>query len=354
VDPRTADHNGVLHLGDDLRDSQSIHLTSAAVKRLRARLFRWYPKAKRDLPWRGARDPWRILVSEVMLQQTRVAAAIPYYERFLAAFPTPGDLARASDRKLLAIWSGLGYYSRARNLRQAARRIVEQGGFPRTYDALRDLPGVGDYTAAAVASIAFGLPHAAVDGNAIRVLSRLTCDNGDVRSPATRARLAAVAAMLLDHAEPGEWNQAVMELGATVCLPRDPRCFDCPWSPGCAARRHGRQGELPVKVARREAVRIEQTLLVVRRGARVLMRQRPESATRMPGFWELPEPSEVPGARVGPKRGEFRHSITHHLYRIEVNEAVAARAPAGFAWVNPAAVPLATTARKALHICKEL
>jgi A/G-specific adenine glycosylase len=190
-----------------------------------------------------------------------VAAALPYYERFVAEFPSPRDLAEASDEKLLAMWSGLGYYTRARNLRNAARQIVDQGGFPRTYDRIRALPGAGEYTAAAVASIAFELPHAVLDGNVIRVLSRLTCEEGDVRSSVTRGRLRAAADALLDRTAPGEWNQALMELGATLCLPRDPQCLLCPLAASCRARLAGRQDELPVKGGRRDTVRIEQTLL---------------------------------------------------------------------------------------------
>jgi A/G-specific adenine glycosylase len=190
------------------------------LRSIRAKLAAWYDGARRDLPWRRTRDPYAIWVSEIMLQQTRVAAVIPYYERFLQRFPSPDALAQAPEEELLAMWSGLGYYSRARNLQKAARQITEAGDFPRAYTAIRELAGVGEYTAAAIASIAFDLPHAVVDGNVRRVLARLMNDgNLDVQQAAER---------LLDRRDPARWNQAVMELGATICLPREPRCGECP------------------------------------------------------------------------------------------------------------------------------
>src|SRR5262249_14217609 len=171
-----------------------------------ARLTEWYDGAKRALPWRKTRDPYEILVSEIMLQQTRAQTVIPYYEKFLQRFPTAQSLARAGDAELLRLWSGLGYYRRARNLRDAPRRSVKGGGFPRDYDAIRELPGVGKYTAAAVASIAFGIDRAALDGNVMRVIARLTGDAADVGAAATRTRFEAVAGALLDRRDPGGFN----------------------------------------------------------------------------------------------------------------------------------------------------
>src|SRR3984885_2087066 len=191
---------------------------------IRRKLLEWYRKHKRDLPWRRTQDPYRIWISEVMLQQTRVAAVIPYYERFLTLFPNASALASAAEQNLLAAWAGLGYYSRARNLQKAARAIVELPRFPKDYAALRQLPGVGDYTAAAVASIAFGAPHAVLEGNVLRVLSRLVAERGDIKSQVVRRSLGALAETLLDRRRPGEFNQALMELGATVCLPKQPLC----------------------------------------------------------------------------------------------------------------------------------
>src|SRR5271157_1728605 len=206
---------------------------------IRRRLLAWYRQHKRDLPWRRTEDPYRIWISEIMLQQTRVAAVLPYYPRFLELFPDVRALARAPEQTLLAAWAGLGYYSRARNLQKAAKYIVELGEFPRTYSSLRELPGVGDYTGAAVASIAFGLPHAVMDGNVARVMSRLMAEAGDIKSDAVRRRLRALAEVLLDRRHPGEFNQALMELGATVCVPKRPLCESCPVRLYCEARKQG-------------------------------------------------------------------------------------------------------------------
>jgi len=184
---------------------------------------------------------------EIMLQQTRVAAVLPYYQRFLARYPFPLDFATASESDMLASWAGLGYYSRARNLQSAARSIANETAYPRDYDAIRDLSGVGPYTAAAIASIAFGQAHAAVDGNVLRVLARVTADKADLRAGPTRARLAEAAQTLLDKHRPGDFNQALMELGAIVCLPRNPRCSTCPIAKYCEARALGLENQLPVK-----------------------------------------------------------------------------------------------------------
>jgi A/G-specific adenine glycosylase len=311
----------------------------------------WYARTKRDLPWRRTRDPYAIWVSEIMLQQTRVAAVIPYYARFLERFPDAAALAAAPEQDLLACWSGLGYYSRARNLHAAARTINAAGGFPRSYAALRALPGIGDYTAAAIASIAFGLPHAVVDGNVLRVLSRLTNDSGDIAASITRKRLQSVASELLDERDPAGFNQALMELGATVCLPKQPRCPACPLSGHCAARAAGTQNELPVKLRRGSRVEIEATLLVVVRAGALLLRQREGSEARMAGFWELPEAAQLPVARLGQALGSFRHSITNHDYNLHVVAASVRGTPRGYQWVAPErlnAIPLATTTRKAL------
>jgi len=320
-----------------------------------ARLLAWYDAGHRDLPWRRARDPYRIWVSEIMLQQTRAQTAIPYYRRFLERFPRVDDLAAAPEDQVLALWSGLGYYSRARNLKRAAEAIVAAGGFPPEYDAIRALPGVGDYTAAAIASIAFGLPHAAVDGNVLRVVARVENDAADIASARTRERFRALAQGWLDPARPGAFNQALMELGATVCLPRKPLCPECPLAALCRARQAGVEAQLPVKLPPRAPERIEAALLVVRRGGKVLLRQRPRSATRMPGFWDLPAPEDLPAARIGKLLGEFRHSITHHRYAFRVFRASTASPGRGFAWFPIGRldqIPLSTTARKALGFAR--
>jgi A/G-specific adenine glycosylase len=323
-------------------------LDAAGVRR---RLLRWYQANKRDLPWRRTRDPFRIWISEIMLQQTRVAAVIPYYERFLALFPNASALASAKEQTLLAAWAGLGYYSRARNLQKAARTILDLPEFPRDYAALRDLPGVGDYTAAAVASIAFGMPHAVLDGNVLRVLSRLVSERGDIKSGIVRKRLRAVAEELLDRKRPGEFNQALMELGATVCLPRQPLCGACPIRLECQARLQGLENQLPLSAARPIAQLHQKHLLVIQKAGRLLVWQRPAKSPRLAGFWELPEPEQVPGAKVhGPAAG-FRHTIVNTTYLVEVSRASIQSPPQGLRWLTEkrlGEVPLSTIARKAL------
>jgi A/G-specific adenine glycosylase len=320
-------------------------------KTFRSRLMKWYAGAARQLPWRRTRDPYRIWISEVMLQQTRVAAVIPFYERFVEAFPDFEGLARARESAVVRAWSGLGYYSRARNLLRAARQVAERGEFPRDYDSIRELPGIGDYTAAAVASIAFGLPYAVLDGNVARVLSRLTNEWGDIGSARTRSRLRELAFQLLDRRRSGEFNQAIMELGATICLPKTPDCARCPVSGCCEALRLGTQDELPVKLRRAAVSRIRRTLLVVEKDGKLLLWRRRQNP--MAGFWELPEPSHLPGATVLRSLGTFRHSITNHNYTFEVAAARVNEAPAGFRWLRQSCLherPLSTTAKKALRL----
>ena len=286
-----------------------------------------------------------------MLQQTRVAAVSPYYHRFLERFPAIESLAAAPEPDLLACWSGLGYYSRVRNIQKAARQM--NGTFPREYESIRSLAGVGNYTAAAVASIAFGLPHAVLDGNVIRVLSRLTNDAGDIGALSTRRRLQELADQLLDRKRPGAFNQAIMELGATVCLPKQPQCLLCPIAEFCQARQQGTENELPVKLRKVEPVKLERTLLVIRKDGGVLMWQRPAESRKLAGFWELPEPHLLPSVQIGVRLGEFRHSITNHNYVFCVNIADVRRKPENFEWVSAGELqklPLSTTSRKALAL----
>jgi A/G-specific adenine glycosylase len=323
------------------------HRVKPPVSRL---LLAWYRKGHRDLPWRRVSDPYRIWVSEVMLQQTRAQAVIPYYQRFIQRFPTVAALAAAGEEEVLTLWSGLGYYARARNLLRAARQVAAAGEFPHDYDGIRALPGVGDYTAAAISSMAFQLPCAVVDGNVLRVVARVENDAADIASLRTRRRFRDVAQAWLDPRHPGLFNQALMELGATVCLPGKPRCPSCPLSSLCRARESGTVLQLPVKLRKTRPVRIAATLLLVRKGRRILLRQ-----SRIAGFWDLPSPQDLPGSRTAARLGEFRHTITHHHYTFTV---LAATPPTGplrpeFRWFAPSAltqIPLATTARKALNL----
>jgi A/G-specific adenine glycosylase len=304
---------------------------------LRKRLLAWFERQARDLPWRRTRDPYRIWVSEIMLQQTRVAAVVPYYERFLERFPDVASLARAEESEVLALWSGLGYYSRARNLLRAARMIHESGRFPRSYEELRSLPGVGEYTAAAIASIAFDEPRAVVDGNVRRVLSRMSCGAEDP---------ARLAQKLLDRQRPGDFNQALMELGAEVCRPRSPRCDVCPVARYCQGRRQGRQSEFPERRPRAPRQRLRLTLALVRRRGGILFVQEN-------GFWNLPQAGALVDFGKGREVGRFRHSILNRDYEVTVVEGKLGKAPTGSRTLRPqewSRLPLATLARKALAI----
>ncbi|MGA2735917.1 MAG: A/G-specific adenine glycosylase [Bryobacteraceae bacterium] len=324
---------------------------------LAARLLRWYGAHHRDLPWRRTRDPYRIWVSEIMLQQTRAETVAPYYQRFLDRFPSLPVLAAAPLEEVLALWSGLGYYSRARNLHKAAGLMG--GVFPGSYQGIRDLPGVGDYTAAAIASIAFGLPYAVVDGNVMRVIARLTGDPSDIGAGRTRTRFRELAQQYLDvldcrHA--GEFNQAIMELGAIVCLPRAPRCEVCPLAALCEANRTGCQQQLPVKLRKTQPVKMELSVAVVERRGRILLWQRTADSRRLAGFWELPSPEQLPDLTALAAIGTFRHTIAQHRYRVTVRAgslAAHARPAAPVRWIplaRLAALPLSTTAKKALRL----
>jgi A/G-specific adenine glycosylase len=325
--------------------------TPARRRAIRRALGDWYQTAKRDLPWRHTRDPFRIWISEIMLQQTRVAAVIPYYERFLTLFPDVAALADASDDELLRAWAGLGYYSRAHNMRSAARKIVELGEFPQSYDGILALPGIGPYTAAAVASICFDLPHAVLDGNVMRVLARLTQDDGDIQSSLTRRRLQTSAQSLLDTANPAQHNQAVMELGAVICIPRDPKCKQCPISSDCLAYSTGLERELPIKLRRAEIRHIKRTLLVAIRNGNILLWQRAPGATMLGGFYELPEPHQLPEAKSLRFLHQFSHAITNHIYEFHVMATRPGQVPSTLQWTpleHLSALPLSTVTRKAL------
>lgn len=277
-------------------------------------------------------------LSEVMLQQTRVEVALPYYERFLERFPTVEALARARLDEVLALWAGLGYYRRARQLHAAAERIAAEG-FPEGSDGWRELPGVGDYTAAAVASIVYGEPVPVLDGNVERVTARLLALDGDPKRAAHRKRLRRAGAELLDPARPGDGNQALMELGARVCTPVRPKCLLCPLESGCEARRRGDPERYPRRRERRPPRRIRAVAVVAERDGRHLLFRRCEGEEVLAGFWELPwvevgasgggpGNGATPAAalegryggrwRLGEVVGEVRHSITHRAFRIEV------------------------------------
>ena len=270
---------------------------------VRAPLLAWYDANRRDLPWRRTRDPYRILVAEVLLQRTRVASGVPYYERFLARFPTVRDLAAAPLDDVLAAWEGLGFYRRAKHLHAAAQAIVNRHGgtVPRSYEVLAALPGIGPYTAGAIASIAFGLPVPAVDGNVTRVISRLFRIRSDVTRGTARRRIAELAGDLVSVDRAGAFNQAMMELGATICTPVSPACERCPVEGLCLARAAGEEREIPLS-GRRAAVRTVRVAfaLIEAKGRVLLVRRKPGEL--LGGLWSLP------GGEIPPERPE-RESV---------------------------------------------
>jgi A/G-specific adenine glycosylase len=237
----------------------AIHLKPRALRTFQSRLLAWFRAHRRELPWRASRDPYRIWVAEIMLQQTRIAAVIPYYDRFLRRFPDVRTLARARQPEVLKFWSGLGYYSRARNLHAAAKTIVAKhdGEFPRDLEVALSLPGIGNYTAAAVLSIAYDEPFAVLDGNVARVLARLGAVHGDLREPPAWRNLSETASQLLTRKAASDWNQALMELGETICTPQSPRCAACPISHWCEAHAQGLADEIPAPRKKRAAVNIK-------------------------------------------------------------------------------------------------
>lgn len=304
-------------------------------------LLQWYRENARTLPWRSDPTPYHVLVSEVMLQQTRVAAVLGYYARFMDALPTVTALAGAEGDALMKLWQGLGYYNRARNLQKAAQVIERDlnGLFPGTYEALLALPGVGDYTAGAVASIAFAQAVPAVDGNVLRVVARLTGDSSDVTKPQVKAQMRAALAEVLPHALPGDFNQALMELGATVCLPNGvPLCQRCPAADFCVARLEGRTGELPVKTPKKERRVEERAIYLIFKNGCVALRRRGEKGL-LAGLWEYPNylgGEEPPLTLKCLKRErEGIHVFSHIEWHMTAYSAqVEGALPEGWVWVD--------------------
>ncbi len=316
---------------------------------LRAALLKWYRRERRDLPFRETQDPWAIWVSEAILQQTTVAAGVPRWQSFLSRFPTVSALAAAGERDVLAEWSGLGYYERARNLHRAARLVEERGGsIPRSVEELLTLPGIGPYTAAAVASIAFDVPVAAVDGNVARVLARLHAIPGDARTGPSRAAVAEAATAFLNRRSPGNHNQALMELGALVCLPRSPRCEACPLARDCRALASGRPESFPRSRPRKPSVSVRLAAGLARRRGRVVL---VKDVFLVSGHLVVPLVEVAPGVDAGqalaaawPRlagraaarltlSGIVRHAVLERRYSVEVFEvaelAEGSRVPRG-------------------------
>jgi A/G-specific adenine glycosylase len=300
---------------------------AAQVAMLHAKLLRWYAAERRDLPWRRTRDPYAIWVSEIMLQQTRVETVIPYYERFLARFPTAMALAEAPEDDVLALWSGLGYYRRARLLHAGARAVAERGEVPRDREGLLSVPGIGRYTAGAVASIAFGEPVGLVDGNVARVLARVFAIEDDMRKAGMR-RAEALADAIVAARDPGSWNQALMELGATICTPQRPSCEACPIASSCRARAEARVAELPVLAAKKKPEeRRVQALVATARTGEVLLLQRKRDRL-FGGLWEPPcfqgslsarrDLVKRFGAKEARPCGRVTHVLSHRKLTIDV------------------------------------
>jgi A/G-specific adenine glycosylase len=284
---------------------------------LRRKLATWYAKSKRDLPWRRTSDPYAITVSEVMLQQTQVVTVIPYYERWLKLFPTWQALANAGEIAVIKAWEGLGYYRRARNLQALAKAVAVAGGkMPRSEKGLRALPGIGPYTSAAVGSIAFGLPLAVLDGNVMRVLTRLLALHEDISRPQTRLKLQQIANGFLDRRNSSTHNQAVMELGATVCLPRNPLCLICPLKDECKGR--DRAEDFPVK-SRMAQVKRTENVAIIKKGKSFYCEQVPEGKP-WHGLWRFPDFDPV-RMQSGEPITQIKYGITKYSVTMQAVSA---------------------------------
>lgn len=321
-----AGHAGSASIGGAAREALSAE-----------RLLAWFSVHRRDLPWRRNRDPYRVVVSEVMLQQTRVETVLAYYERFLERFPTVQALAAAPEGDVLKAWEGLGYYSRARNLHRAVREVAARygGEFPQDASELARLPGIGPYTAAAVAAIAFNQPVAAVDGNVLRVMARSLGIADEVTRPAVQRRIRDVVQALIPQGRASEFAEALMELGALVCTPRRPSCSACPWREGCAAHAAGQAEALPVRRSKARPRPVFGAVAIIAQGGRVLVVRRPDDGL-LAGMWEFPwaegagrehtgpDLAQSVAARLGlPVRVErefdpVRHVFSHVEWRLRV------------------------------------
>ncbi|MGH9352593.1 MAG: A/G-specific adenine glycosylase [Terriglobia bacterium] len=335
----------------------------------RRALLKWYGANARTLPWRATNDPYAIWVSEIMLQQTQVATVIPYYERFLRAFPTAAHLARASFESVAALWSGLGYYRRARHLHLAAQKIGNDfgGRFPARYDEARTLPGVGHYTACAVLSIAYGKPFAVLDGNVARVVARLYALRGNAQQLDFRTQVERRLAELLSRRKPGTFNQAMMELGQTVCLPRAPRCSECPLRRVCDAFSMGKPESFPAPRPRRASELRYLAAAVIHKDGKVTLARGLEEGL-LEDLWNFPSafgetsqealdrlteklaPRGALPLSLGRKLGATRHTITYRSIRVECFEFQGKPSGAGFRWFSVAKLDQAAVSQLARKI----
>lgn len=314
-------------------------------------LLAWYDRSARVLPWRENPTPYRVWVSEIMLQQTRVEAVKPYYERFLSELPTIQALAEADEEQLLKLWEGLGYYNRVRNMQKAARQVVElySGEFPNTFEEIRKLPGIGDYTAGAISSIAFGIARPAVDGNVLRVTSRLTASYDDIQTPAVKKRTEEEITRLIPIDRAGDFNQSLMELGATVCLPNgEPLCEECPLQNVCKAHELHIETELPVKTAKKPRKIEERTVFLLQWEEHLALSRRPKKGL-LADLWELPAADGVltPGAAAQWCKAHqldslsieplpaAKHIFTHVEWRMTAYHITVSASSEDFVWATP-------------------
>ena len=335
-------------------------------------ILEWYDAGHRNLPWRMTRDAYRIWVSEIMLQQTRAETVISYYERFLTRYPTVQDLADSPEEDLLKMWEGLGYYSRARSLQKAAKIIVSEhgGSLPADVDQLRALPGIGDYTAGAIASIAFGIPAAAVDGNVERVICRYFAIEDTVGTPAVRRMVAGRTQALVPHDRPGAFANAMMEMGATMCTPKNPKCLLCPVRESCQGFAKGIAADLPVKPKKKKQRVENRAVLLCVCDGRVLVRKREEKLLNglyvFPDVEELSDPAELCAYMEGmgipcaydALLGHAKHVFTHIVWEMDIHllAADACREIPGGLWVNRdelTALPLPTAVKRARELAME-
>lgn len=337
-------------------------------------LLAWYDQHARTLPWRGIHDPYRTWVSETMLQQTRVETVLGYYERFLRRFPTIADLAAAPEDDVLKMWEGLGYYSRARNLHKGAKQVMTEygGSIPATVEALRKISGIGPYTAGAIASIAFDQPVPAVDGNVIRVVSRLRGIRENVGIPSVRRLLEGEAASLVPAKRPGDFNQALMDLGATVCVPGTPSCERCPLQAACDAFAAGDAEELPLLPRKNPPKVLDYAVCLIFSGNRVLMRQRTEAMLH--GLWVFPMAEGKPTLRQLPaavkkltklrvtdirEAGEAKHVFTHQIWQMQLytmSAPAGAQDPPGYRFIPVAelsALTIPTAVKAAVKAARQ-
>ena len=338
------------------------------------KLLTWYDQNARVLPWRSFPSPYRVWISEIMLQQTRVDTVLPYFERFIARFPDIQSLAEAEQAEVFRLWEGLGYYSRARNLHKAAKVLLieHNGEFPSTFKELESLPGVGRYTAAAIASIAFNQPVAAVDGNIKRIYARLLNYHGIYGSPVFGKTIAEFAQEILPPDRPGDFTQALMDLGSAICTPRQPNCPECPLHSDCLAAQIGTQDELPVKAKKAPIPHYDVCVAVIEENGKILLKKRPEKGL-LAGLWEYPggkvessdesleaalkrEIEEKTGLtiRLEGKMGTYKHAYTHfkinvHAWQATIIKSAEIQLPPEFSWISIkdlAACPMGKVARR--------